>query len=74
MQVLIHILLSASYSNNLLCYGYIFFILQLIVTSVRWMEAWSIIKVATHCMNFIHFNDLAVGTNFCINNYWHVET
>jgi hypothetical protein len=54
MQVLIHILLSASYSSNFLCYGYIFFILQVIVTFVRWMETWSIIKVATHCMNFIH--------------------
>ena len=69
-----NILLIASYSNNFLCYRFIFFILQVLVTSVRGMEACSIIKVATHCMNFIHFNDSAVGTNFCINNYWHVET
>ena len=69
-----HILLSASYSNSFLCYRYGFFILQVLVTFEKWIEAWSITKVATHCMNFIHFNDLAVGTNFCINNYWHIET
>ena len=56
------------------CYGYIFFILQVLVTSVRWMEAWSNIKVAIQCMNFIHFNVLAVGTVSCVNSYWHVET